>query len=89
VSTHLAYALANHIKVSNNSYTGTGYQQAMYDLIQAGQLENHFCFIAAAGNDGANNDSTPRYPASYALDNVIAVASHETIQISRALQTTV
>lgn len=32
-------------------------------------------FVAAAGNDGTNNDTTPQYPASYDLDTIIAVAS--------------
>jgi len=32
-------------------------------------------FVAAAGNNGANNDATPFYPASYKLDNLVAVAA--------------
>ncbi|MBN1590875.1 MAG: S8 family serine peptidase, partial [Pirellulales bacterium] len=32
-------------------------------------------FIAAAGNSGSDNDITPHYPASYDLNNVIAVAA--------------
>lgn len=32
-------------------------------------------FACAAGNEGANNDKQPMYPASYDLDNIIAVAS--------------
>lgn len=32
-------------------------------------------FVAAAGNDGSDNDQTPSYPASYAVDNVVAVAA--------------
>lgn len=32
-------------------------------------------FVAAAGNDGTNNDTTPVYPASYDLNTIIAVAS--------------
>lgn len=32
-------------------------------------------FIAAAGNDGANNDKTAFYPANYRLPNVISVAA--------------
>ena len=31
--------------------------------------------VAAAGNDGTNNDSSPEYPAGYSGDNVIAVAA--------------
>src|SRR5262249_8316931 len=34
-------------------------------------------FVAAAGNDGSDNNTTPFYPANYArdLDNVISVAA--------------
>ena len=32
-------------------------------------------FVAAAGNDGANMELLAHYPASYRLENVIAVAN--------------
>jgi hypothetical protein len=32
-------------------------------------------FVAAAGNESANNDTTPEYPASYNAANLIAVAA--------------
>jgi len=32
-------------------------------------------FVAAAGNENSDNDSTPHYPSSYPLDNIIAVAA--------------
>ena len=32
-------------------------------------------FVAAAGNDGFNNDVTPTYPATYGSDAVLAVAA--------------
>jgi len=63
-----------NIVASNNSWGGGGYSQALYDAIeranQAGIL-----FIAAAGNNGTNNDATPSYPASYNNANIIAVAA--------------
>jgi thermitase len=34
-------------------------------------------FVAAAGNDSSDNDAQPSYPASYKLDNIIAVAATE------------
>jgi subtilisin family serine protease len=43
---------------------------AVEDARDAGIL-----FVAAAGNDGTNNDTSPAYPASFDLDNIIAVAS--------------
>ncbi|MEW6358502.1 MAG: S8 family serine peptidase [Planctomycetota bacterium] len=63
-----------NIRLTNNSWGGGGYSQALYDAIaasgQAGML-----FIAAAGNSGTNNDSSPNYPASYNLNNIISVAA--------------
>ncbi|NIN34381.1 MAG: S8 family serine peptidase, partial [Gammaproteobacteria bacterium] len=32
-------------------------------------------FVAAAGNEGQNNDLTPHYPSSYDRGNIIAVAA--------------
>ncbi len=32
-------------------------------------------FVAAAGNDGHNNEISPYFPASYNLDNIVGVAS--------------
>ena len=68
------YATQNHAFVSNNSYGGGPFSQAAFDAIsradQAGVL-----FVAAAGNNGGNNDSNPFYPASYNLLNIISVAA--------------
>ena len=62
------------IRLTSNSWGGGGYEQSMYDAIAAGG-EAGILFIAAAGNDSANNDVSPHYPSSYDLDNVIAVAA--------------
>ncbi len=59
------------VRVSNNSYGGTQFSQAQQDAIRA----SHSVFVAAAGNDGVNNDVQPHFPASYPLDNIIAVAA--------------
>jgi subtilisin family serine protease len=63
-----------NLVATNNSWGGGGYSQALYDAIeranQAGIL-----FIAAAGNNGSNNDASPSYPASYNNSNIVAVAS--------------
>ena len=32
-------------------------------------------FVAAAGNNGSNNDALPSYPASYDVPNVVSVAA--------------
>ncbi|MBU4179854.1 MAG: S8 family serine peptidase, partial [Actinobacteria bacterium] len=59
------------VRASNNSYGGGPSSQAMEDVIRA----SHSIFVAAAGNDGTNNDTSPHYPSSYNLDNIIAVAA--------------
>jgi subtilisin family serine protease len=67
----IEYAAAKGVRVSNNSYGGGPFNQAMFDAIQA----SNSIFVAAAGNDGTNNDSTPQYPANYALNNIVSVAA--------------
>jgi hypothetical protein len=59
---------------SNNSWGGGGYSQALANAIAAAGAAN-ILFVAAAGNSAQNIDQTPSYPASYALDNLIAVAA--------------
>jgi subtilisin family serine protease len=63
-----------NIKLTNNSWGGGGYSQAMYDAIQASEQAG-MLFIAAAGNEGSNNDRNPHYPSNYELQSVIAVAA--------------
>ncbi|MBN1256524.1 MAG: S8 family serine peptidase [Planctomycetes bacterium] len=68
------YATNNGIKITSNSWGGFPYSTQLEIAIsvanQAGVL-----FIAAAGNDASDNDITPFYPASFDLDNIIAVAN--------------
>ncbi len=63
-----------NIVATNNSWGGGGYSQALYDAIAA-HMSAGILFIAAAGNNGGNNDTNSIYPASYYLPNVIAVAA--------------
>jgi len=64
------YAAAMHMQITSNSWGGGGFSQALEDAIAAGGL-----FVVAAGNSGSDNDVSPQYPASYPLDNIIAVAA--------------
>ncbi len=66
-----------NIPLTNNSWGGSGYSQALFDAISASRQQG-MLFIAAAGNNSTNNDITPYYPSSYNLDNVISVASTNT-----------
>ena len=77
----LDYAVSTGVKVSNNSWGwGCGgyycYSSSMFSAIKNAGLAGHL-FIAAAGNDGTDNDSSRFYfyPASYNLDNIISVAA--------------
>jgi serine protease len=63
------------IVATNNSWGGGPFSQALLDAIEA-HRQAGMLFVAAAGNDyGNNNDQSPVYPASYASENVIAVAA--------------
>lgn len=69
------YATKMNVDIMSNSWGGGGFSQALNDAITAAKNKG-ILFIAAAGNDGTNNDSRPTYPANYQVDNVISVASH-------------
>jgi serine protease len=70
----LNYAVANGARISNNSWGGGGFSSSFSSALSAARTAGHL-FVAAAGNSGTNNDSSPFYPASYTQDNIIAVAS--------------
>jgi len=63
-----------NLVASNNSWGGGGFSQALADAIARAEQAN-ILFVAAAGNDGTNNDTSPHYPSSYSNANIIAVAS--------------
>jgi subtilisin family serine protease len=67
-----------NIVTTSNSYGGCNeacdYSQSLYDAIQ-NQMKKGILFVASAGNDAANNDTTPKYPTNYYLPNVIGVAA--------------
>lgn len=63
-----------NIVATNNSWGGGGYSQGLFEAIQRANAAD-ILFIAAAGNEGRNNDSRDSYPSSYDSPNVIAVAS--------------
>lgn len=72
------YAATNtalKIKITNNSWGGGGASQGLYNAIKVAGETYGQLFIAAAGNDGVDNDEFPHYPSSYDLPNVIAVAA--------------
>jgi subtilisin family serine protease len=70
----IRYATAKGADVINASWYVNPFSQVLFDAISdandAGVL-----FVAAAGNFGLDNDTTPFYPANYELPNVISVAA--------------
>ena len=67
---------ANHfgVKITSNSWGGGGRSQALEDAIKAANTAGSL-FVAAAGNNGTDNDATPNYPSNYDVANVLAVAA--------------
>jgi subtilisin family serine protease len=66
-----------NIVVSNNSWgASTAASVVMRDAIAA-MNDIGIVFVAAAGNNASDNDVVPRYPSSYDVPNVIAVAASD------------
>lgn len=63
-----------NLVATNNSWGGGGFSQGLADAIERAN-EADILFIAAAGNDGTNNDTSPHYPGNYDNVNIISVAS--------------
>jgi len=63
-----------NVRVLSNSWGGGGYSSALRDEI-ASARDNDMLFVAAAGNNSRDNDQVPTYPASYDVENIIAVLS--------------
>lgn len=70
----IRYAIKNKVDIISASYGGGApsklLEQAITDAGKAGIL-----FVAAAGNDSANNDFQKQYPANYDVDTILAVAA--------------
>lgn len=72
----IKYAVNHGAAILSNSWGGDEYSKALEDAISEAGIHN-VLFVAAAGNDGTNNDTLPMYPAAYNLPNVIAVAASD------------
>lgn len=74
----LNYAVGQGAKISNNSWATEPLDtqpQSLCDAIANVDNDGHL-FVAAAGNDGVNNDVAPKsYPASCPANNIISVAA--------------
>lgn len=63
-----------NVVVSNNSWGGGGYSPALEEAIR-NAYDAGILFVAAAGNDGLDNDLFPSYPSGYEVPNVVSVAA--------------
>ncbi|HYH99479.1 S8 family peptidase, partial [Hyalangium sp.] len=62
------------IVASSNSWGGSTFSQPLQDAITR-HMQAGILFIAAAGNNSANNDTANNYPSNYPVPNIIAVAA--------------
>jgi subtilisin family serine protease len=65
----IKYATMMGADICNMSWGTSQYTDALKQVMK----ESDMLFVAAAGNSGTNDDSTPVYPASLKLDNLISV----------------
>ncbi len=70
----ITYAVQHHLPISNNSWGGGDFSQAVQDTLTAARNAGHL-FVAAAGNYAMNTDLNPFYPADYPLNNIVSVAA--------------
>lgn len=66
----IKYAQAKGADICNLSWGTPLYSEVLESVIR----DSDMLFVVAAGNSGNNNNSSPLYPASYSLDNLISVA---------------
>ncbi|MQL53941.1 S8 family serine peptidase [Desulfofundulus thermobenzoicus] len=64
----IEYAAKNGARVVNMSFETPEFDRLMYNAIK-----DHpgILFVAATGNEGQDNDTSPYYPAGFSMDNVI------------------
>lgn len=70
----LNYARLNGARIVNASYIGSTFSLAERDVIDLLKASG-ILLVASAGNESEDNDRVPSYPASYGIDNIIAVAA--------------
>ncbi len=63
-----------NVRVISASWGSTSKSKALEDTIKAA-AEAGILFVAAAGNDGSDNDKRPHYPSNYNSPNIISVAA--------------
>lgn len=74
--TRLRLAGAPIAAINISWVAGTAVQTSLQTAIQAAGSAG-IIVVTASGNNASDNDAVPRYPSSYASDNVIAVAGSD------------
>jgi len=70
-----AFGPRANVRVLSNSWGWAGdASQALLDQINRA-ARSEMLFVAGAGNEGTDNDTTPFYPAGYDADSVVSVAA--------------
>lgn len=67
----IRYAKSMGVKVINCSFGDTFYNYALENEMR----ESGILFVCSSGNDGANLDTAPVYPAAFSIPNKITVAA--------------
>ncbi len=70
----MQYAMDNGARIVNCSFGGEGYDESEKAEI-AKLMDADILTVCSAGNETSNNDTTPVYPASHNLDNIISVGA--------------
>jgi subtilisin family serine protease/PKD repeat protein len=70
----IIYAVDNGAMILNNSWGGSAYSYALADAIVYAN-DHGALFVAAAGNNYADTDMEPFYPAGYDVPNVMSIAA--------------
>jgi subtilisin family serine protease len=70
----LEYAVRQGVKIVNCSFGSTANASTLRQAVSYAQRHG-VLLVVAAGNDGANVDKRPVYPAAYSNSNVLAVAA--------------
>ena len=68
------YSLTKGVHILNNSWGGGGFSQSLFNAISSAK-DQGVIFVAAASNEGSNNDQSTSYPSGFLLPNVVAVAA--------------
>ena len=68
------YAISAGAKVINVSFGGPTGSELVREAIQQAKSKG-VLLVAAAGNDGVNDDATPVFPAAYPDSNILSVAA--------------